>query len=62
MFILADGLFEVDHRIFVACRDGRVYQIKQGKVLEHEIAIESKPVGLVKFEKSIIVAGMDKTV
>lgn len=31
-------------------------------MLEQEIAIESKPVGLVKFEKSLIVAGMDKTV
>jgi len=62
VFILADGQFDVDYRIFVACRDGRIYQIKAGKVLEHEITIESKPVGLVKFDKSLIVAGMDKTV
>lgn len=62
VFILADGQFDIDYRIFVACRDGRVYQIKQGKILEHEITIESKPVGLVKFEKSLIVAGMDRTV
>jgi len=45
----------------VACRDGRVYQIKAGKVQNTEIAIESKPVGLVKFEKSIVIAGMDRT-
>jgi len=28
VFILAHGQFEIDYRIFVACRDGRVYQIK----------------------------------
>ena len=62
VFILAHGQYEIDYRIFVACRDGRVYQIKQDKVLEQEIAIESKPIGLVKFEKSIVIAGMDNTV
>lgn len=62
VFILAHGQYEIDYRIFVACRDGRMYQIKQDKVLEQEIAIESKPIGLVKFEKSIVIAGMDNTV
>lgn len=61
VFILGDGQFDVDYRIFIACRDGRVYIYRQGRVSEHEIAIESKPVGLVKFEKSILIAGMDCT-
>ena len=30
-------------------------------MIDREIAIESKPVGLVKFDKSIVIAGMDKT-
>ena len=25
VFILADGLWDIEYRIFVACRDGRVY-------------------------------------
>ena len=61
VFILADGQFDVDYRIFVACRDGRIYQVRKGKVAESVIQIESKPVGLVKFEKSIVIAGMDNS-
>ena len=61
VFILADGQFDVDYRIFLACRDGRVYIYRAGKISDHEIGIESKPVGLVKFEKSILIAGMDCT-
>ena len=61
VFINADGTMDVDYRIFIACRNGRIYQYRAGKVSDHEISIESKPVGLVKFEKSIVVAGMDNT-
>ena len=25
VFILADGQFDIDYRVFVACRDGRIY-------------------------------------
>ena len=61
VFILAEGQYDIDYRIFVACRNGRVYQIRQNAVTDHEFVIESKPVGLVKFDKSIIIAGMDNT-
>ena len=45
------GQFGVDYRIFVACRDGRVYQVRDGTVQEQVIAIESKPVGMVRLDK-----------
>lgn len=61
VFIQAHGTFEIDYRIFIACRDGRIYQFRSGRVGDHEIAIESKPVGMVKFEKSVVVAGMDNS-
>ena len=61
VFIVADGTYDIDHRIFIACRDGRIYQIRNGKISEREITIESKPVGIVKFEKQIVIAGMDNT-
>ena len=32
VFINVTGQLTVDYRIFVACRDGRVYQIRDGKV------------------------------
>ena len=62
VFIVAEGQFDVEYRIFVACRDGRVYQIRAGKVQEQEIAIESKPVGLVRLDKQIVIAGMDNVI
>ena len=61
VFILSDGVFDIDYKLHVACRNGRVYTIKQGKVQETQIAIESKPVGIVRFDKSIVVAGMDRS-
>ena len=35
--------------MFVACRDGRIYQIKKGEIQEQEITIDSKPIGMVRF-------------
>jgi Bardet-Biedl syndrome 1 protein len=61
VFINANGTLEIDYRIFIACRNGRIYQYRAGKISDHVISIESKPVGLVKFEKSIVVAGMDNS-
>ena len=58
---MADGTFEIEYRIFVACRNGCIYQIKGGEVSQHEFVIESKPVGIVKFDKSVVIAGMDNT-
>ena len=29
-----EGTFAVEHRIFVACRNGSIYQIKNGALLE----------------------------
>lgn len=61
-FIQATGQFDVDHRIYVACRDGRVYIIRNGEVVPDLIySIESKPVGMLIFEKQVIIAGMNNT-
>ena len=46
----------------MACRNGKIYQIRQGKVQDQEISIESKPVGLLRLDKQIVVAGMDNVV
>ena len=32
VFITATGSFEVDYKIFIACRNGYTYQIKSGKL------------------------------
>lgn len=58
-FIQCSGQYDVDYRIYVACRDGKVYVIKQGEVTEQVFSIDSKPVGLLLFEKQIVVAAMN---
>ena len=63
VFIDVQGTYEVDYRMFVACRDGRVYQIKhKGVIQEQEISIDSKPVGMVRFQKTLVLAGMDNSI
>ena len=62
VFINVTGQLTVDYRIFVACRDGRVYQIRDGKVQDQVITIESKPVGLLRLDKQIVIAGMDNII
>ena len=38
------GKYDVDYRIVIACRDGRVYTIKNGEVTGTVIELESAPV------------------
>lgn len=48
--------------MFVACRDGKIYVIRNGELTDQIFSIESKPVGLIIFEKQVIVAGMNSTI
>jgi len=61
-FLSVMGLFDVEYRITCACRDGRVYTIKNGQVLSTVIELETQPVGLVRFDKSIYVGCMDNVI
>lgn len=57
------GQFEVDYRIYAGCRDGKVFVYRNGDLLLDLIyAIDSKPVGMVVFDKQIIVAGMNQAI
>lgn len=58
-FMSVLGLYEVEYRITVACRDGNIYTIKNGQVLSVVIELETQPVGLVRFDKNIYVGCMD---
>lgn len=60
-FIECTGQFDVDYRIYAACRDGKIYVIRQGEITDQIFSIECKPVGLLLFEKQIVVAGMNNT-
>ncbi|TNV81162.1 hypothetical protein FGO68_gene3820 [Halteria grandinella] len=60
-FIQCIGQFDVEYRIYAACRDGKVYVTRQGEVTDQIFSIDSKPVGLLLFEKQIVVASMNNT-
>jgi len=61
-FISVLGLYDVEYRITVACRDGNIYTIKNGQVLSSVIELETQPVGLVRYDKNIYVGCMDNVV
>ncbi|CAE8692133.1 unnamed protein product [Polarella glacialis] len=61
-FMSVLGLYDVEYRITVACRDGNIYTIKNGQVLSNVIELETQPVGLVRFDKNVYVGCMDNVV
>jgi len=61
-FLACSGVFEIEYRIVVACRDGKIYTIKNGQLLSMVIELETPPVGLVKIDKTIYVGCMDNVV
>ena len=50
-FIQCQGLFDVEYKIFVACRDGQVVVIRNGEVTDQVFRIEGRPLGMLLFEK-----------
>lgn len=62
VFISVNGLYDVDYRIVVACRNGAVYSLKRGiDVLRPVFQLGAQPVGLQRIGKNIIIASMDQT-
>jgi len=58
-FIQCQGLFDVEYKIFVACRDGQVIVIRNGEVTDQVFRIEGRPLGMLLFEKQVVIAGMN---
>jgi Bardet-Biedl syndrome 1 protein len=56
------GLYDVDVRIVVACRDGNVYTIKNGEVMGSVIQLETQLCGIVRVQKNILVGCVDNTI
>eukprot|EP00761_Pharyngomonas_kirbyi_P013648 gb/GECH01013677.1/.p1 GENE.gb/GECH01013677.1/~~gb/GECH01013677.1/.p1 ORF type:complete len:624 (+),score=115.66 gb/GECH01013677.1/:1-1872(+) len=55
-FLAIVGSFDVDYRIMVACRDQKVYIIKNGELTRAVIEVEDPVCGLVATERSVYVA------
>lgn len=62
VFIETVGQYDVDGKVFIACRDGKVYVVKSGALQNQTYDIEAKPVGIAYLEKSLIVAGMNNVI
>ncbi|XP_059157343.1 Bardet-Biedl syndrome 1 protein homolog [Physella acuta] len=63
VFLSVNGLFDVDYRIVVSCRNGCVYTVKRGNtdVSRNLIELNSQPVGMERIGKNIYVGCMDET-
>ncbi|KAK0059786.1 Bardet-Biedl syndrome 1 protein [Biomphalaria pfeifferi] len=63
VFISVNGLFDVDYRIVVSCRNGCIYTLKRGStdVTRNMIELNSQPVGMERVNKNIYVGCMDET-
>ncbi|KAJ9460498.1 Bardet-Biedl syndrome 1 protein-like protein [Diplonema papillatum] len=58
VFMCASGLYDVDYRLVVSCRNGNIYTIKNGELLGVAIELESQPCGMIRVDKSILVGTM----
>lgn len=63
VFIVAQGCYDIEYKIFVACRNGSIFLIKNGNISNSfKLHIESKPTGLIKLDKTIIISGMNQNI
>ena len=61
-FMSVSGLYDVEFRIVVACRDAKVYNLKRGsRISKLIVELQSQVVGLERIGKTIIVGCMDHT-
>ncbi|XP_041469808.1 Bardet-Biedl syndrome 1 protein-like [Lytechinus variegatus] len=62
VFLSVSGLYDVEFRIIMSCRNGNVYTLKRGmKMAKLCFELNSQPVGLQRVGKNIIVGCMDQT-
>ncbi|KPI85782.1 putative Bardet-Biedl syndrome 1 protein -like (BBS1-like protein 1) [Leptomonas seymouri] len=56
VFLIAAGCLEMDYRIIVSCRDGRVYSIKQGYLHSAVILPDAQPCAIARVDNLVAVA------
>ena len=59
VFLLCAGLFDVEYRVIIACRNGVVYCIKNGALQTSTIEPEAQPVAMARYENLIAIATMN---
>lgn len=58
-FISTSGLMSAESRVIVACRDSKVFTIKNGFLMSNAIELETPPSGLVVLDKYIYIGSFD---
>lgn len=63
VFVSVTGMYDVEYRIVVACRNGCIYTLKRGEtdIQKNCIELNSQPVGMERLNKMIYVGCMDDT-
>lgn len=63
VFLSVTGMYDVEYRIVVACRNGCIYTLRRGAtdVTKNAINMSSQIVGMERLNKTIYVACMDQT-
>lgn len=62
VFIEVSGLFDVDYRLIISCRDAHIYTLKRGfKSARICVQLNSQAVGLVRVNTMILVGCMDNS-
>ncbi|GMH36088.1 hypothetical protein BSKO_03956 [Bryopsis sp. KO-2023] len=64
VFLAVNGLLDVEFRIFVAARDGKVYCIKERNATEGQVLVdlESQAVGMARVNKTLVVGCMNNVI
>ncbi|XP_057316965.1 Bardet-Biedl syndrome 1 protein homolog [Hydractinia symbiolongicarpus] len=63
VFMAVSGLFDVDYRIMIACRNSKIYHLKKGNdPARLVVELPSPIVGLERVGKNIVVGCMDQTI
>lgn len=62
VFLSVFGSYITQYRIIVACRDGKIYTIKDGKVAKNPIILQSHCCGMVLVRKLLMVGCIDSTI
>ena len=60
--IAISGVYEIEHRIFVACRNAVIYVVKSGKLSGSPFEFEHDIVAMTCVDKSLLVACVDRSV
>jgi len=62
VFLATSGQFDVEYRVFVACRNGNVYAITNGELSGIVFELEANPCALCVLDKNVAVATMQNCV